>query len=144
MTEGKRKAIVFGIAGMALAWAFFNSPLMENNAGSGDAVTEPTAELQSVLAQNSISTTLQASADEWRGDPFPRKGSARQVEAAPRETQTFKLSAISKAGSSYMAVVNGSVLSDRSAIEGWRVIRIDDKSVVLTNGSSKKVLKLGR
>lgn len=144
MTEGKRKTIVFGLAGIALVWAIFNSPLMDRGGRSGDVLTESTVEQQPILPRNSISTTRQVVTEDWHGDPFPRKGSKRRVEAAPRETQSFRLSAISKAGSSYMAVVNGSVLSDGSLIEGWRVTGIDDKSVVLSNGSSRKVLKLGR
>jgi len=145
MSDRTRKAIVFGAAGIALVWVFFNSPFMDDDTQPmmNDTMTEVVDNQMGVTEVNQ-STHPSEVTGEWQGDPFPRQRAVRRTETVSKPAETFKLTAISKSGSSYMAIINGSVLSEGESIGSWHVDAINHNSVVLSSGSAKRVFKLGR
>ncbi len=79
----------------------------------------------------------------WNHDPFyvavkapPRKKVVR------RRTITFHLKAISFAGDNSIAMINSRILKVGDVINGYRLVSIQPKRVVLQKGTDKKILTL--
>ncbi len=80
---------------------------------------------------------------DWNQDPFyvavktkPRKRVVR------RRTVSFHLKAISFAGDNSIAMINSRIMKVGDVINGYRLVSIQPKRVVLQKGTEKKVLTL--
>ena len=144
MSDRTRKIVVFGIAGLALVWAVFNSPFMNDSAKLTDSSIIETIDNQMEMTGTVRPESEIEPSSDWQGDPFPRRRAVHKAGPVSKPAETLTLTAISKSGSSFMAIINGSVLSEGGTVGSWRVESIDHNSVVLSSGGAKRVLKVGR
>lgn len=80
---------------------------------------------------------------DWRSDPFYV---SVRVKNAPkpkrRHVVRLRLKAISFAGENSVAMINNRIVSVGDVIQGYKVVQIKQKQVVLRKGTQTKILSL--
>jgi len=147
MNESLRKKLVFGLLAVAIVWGIWNNPFKGDDVTDlGGSSVDPGTMLGDTLTdviESGPSDVDYAVAEEWGSDPFPRSRT-KAIERSTEPVVRLKLSAISASGGSYMAIINGSVVSENSTIEGWKVASISSSEVTLNKSGRSKKLKVGR
>ncbi len=148
MSESLRKKLVFGLLAVTVIWGIWNNPFQSDVATDPDIqpVDSSSAPIDTLAGRTEGPTEyVEYSAPEsWAGDPFPRSRAREDVSFADAPEAALNLTAISASGGTYMAIINGSVVSVNSSIEGWNVTSISQKEVVLQKAGRKRTLKVGR
>ena len=80
----------------------------------------------------------------WGDDPFfiKEKKKPKRYKRTVRKEVNFKLRAISFRPEGSVALINSRIVKAGDIIEGYKVIKISENTVVLWNGRNRKVLKL--
>jgi hypothetical protein len=142
MIEKRRKQIIYSIFAIAVTWAIFNFPhhkkpfesQSSQNSENAPAVVAAIPELSTRPA-----LTLP---DQWGRDPFVRGG--ERATSMPNEvTPSFRVAAVSIGGGKAMAVIDGKMIGQGDAIQGWRVRAISNAGVVLESNGRKITLTIG-
>ncbi|MBU1318417.1 MAG: hypothetical protein KKG33_06650 [candidate division Zixibacteria bacterium] len=150
MTEKRRKYIVYGILVVAVIWGIWNNPFTaekKNKPGMSEQAPPPSgpADMVATIAPADIGSVGLTDTQDWKDDPFVRRKAPQrqgaQVSEAPVQ---FKLSAISSSGGGTMAIIDGQIVKQGGAIDGWTVASIDGNSVLLKKGSENVKLNLRR
>jgi len=142
MTEKRRKQIVYSIFAIAVIWAIFNFPHKRKSIESESPQTSGSALVVATATPELSTRPKLALSDEWGRDPFAR-GSERATSMPSEAIPSFRVAAVSVAGGKAMAVINGKMIGQGDAIEGWRVTAISNAGVVLESNGRKITLKIG-
>jgi len=68
--------------------------------------------------------------------------SGRNHRPSPKDVSSFKLKGIIVGGKNPIAIINGKLLREGEKIDGYKLIRIDEKEVLLKSGHKTIKLKL--
>jgi hypothetical protein len=142
MTEKRRKQIIYSVFAVAVIWVIFNFPHKRKPIESESPQTSESAlDVAAVTPELSTRSRL-ALSDEWGRDPFARGGES--AKSMPSEViPSFRVTAVSIGEGKAMAVINGKMIGQGDAIQGWRVTAISNAGVVLESNGRKITLKIG-
>ena len=132
MTDKKRKRIVYAIFVIAVIWGLFNFPFgrkSEQYVYSEDNAYETGNEIGLVLAGTSDDPSRLDLSSGWGEDPFAQK--TANVRAVPVISQAFNLSAVSKSGDNFWALIDGKAMTIGDEINGWTLTGISPSSARL-------------
>jgi hypothetical protein len=143
MTERRRKQIVYSVFAIAVTWAIFNLPHQKNKPFESQSpqVSESTPVIATATPESSM-RSRPALPEQWGRDPFAR-GSGRATSAPSQAAPSFRVAAVSVGGGKAMAVINGKMMGQGDAIQGWRVTTISKAGVVLESNGRKITLIIG-
>ena len=148
MTERRRKVIVFAVLVVAVIWGIYNNPFSSGKEPDASlSVDQPSVNATEMPAQGNevVRSSRYGDLKDWKADPFRRDAAPTSTPNVRVETGPyFNLSAISKSDRQSMAIINGRVIGEDGEIDGWAVMEIGAKSVVLSKGSDEIELKLRR
>jgi len=145
----KSQKILFIVLAIVLAYAIFDFIThKETYIGFYSGETGSSAEIDSSMQKANLDSTVDVLkmklTSHWGEDPFfvePRpvvKKSSRKKKREP----IFILKAISFRPEGSVALINDRIIKEGDVIQGYKVIKISEKSVILWNGKKRKVLKL--
>jgi hypothetical protein len=143
MTEKKRKKIVYGLFIIAVIWGIFNFPFgrsQNENVSSEDKPYPEEGEIQKALASSNAPMISLDLSDEWGDDPFAQKTARPQPSA--KESINLSLSAISKSGDDFWALINGKALTKGDNINGWKLIEINKTNARLSKDGKTIILNI--
>ncbi len=148
----KSQKILFAVLGVVLAYAIFDfvsnkdtylsfySGKQVVSQGQG-TTTEQNAE--EMNREDPLQTSLFS---QWGNDPFLRERKVKVRKKVRRKKKkvrpTFKLKAISYRTDEAVALINDRVVKAGDIIEGYQVLKVGKKTVVLWDGKERLVLKL--
>jgi hypothetical protein len=142
MTEKRRKQIVYSIFVIAVIWAVFYFPQRRQSPEpESPQVSASVPVVATAAPELSTRATLTVS-DQWGRDPFAR-GGERAKSISSGMTPSFRVTAVSVGEGKAMAVINGKMIGQGDAIEGWRVTAISNAGVVLESNGRKITLTIG-
>ena len=81
----------------------------------------------------------------WGDDPFLIKKKAKKITKSSRKMvkePTFVLKGISFKPRGSVALINDRIVKEGDVIEGYKVIKIEEKRVILWDGKKRKILRL--
>ncbi len=147
----KSQKILFAVLGVVLAYAIFdfvsNRDTYINfytgkNAQNNNATSVATKS-ENRLTEDPLKISLTST---WGDDPFLIKVKKKIVKKSSRKRikePTFVLKGISyRPDEGSVALINDRILKLGDVIEGYKVIKIEEKKVVLWNGKKRKILRL--
>jgi hypothetical protein len=149
MQIDKRQKRMLYVLGVVLCYAAFE--LITNSEqyfgyymdGGNKSKTQQTVIQASVAAPESKKIGINQYDKEWSEDPFFIKEEKKAVKKRKsRPAVKLNLTAISFGGGQPVAMINDEILSPGDKIAGYTVKSIEPKSVILTKGNDRRVLKL--
>ncbi len=142
MTERRRKQIIYSIFVIAVTWAIFNFPHHRKPIESQSPQASENAPVVAVATPELSTRPALTLPDQWGRDPFVRGG--ERATSMPSEViPSFRVAAVSVGGGKAMAVINGKMIGQGDAIQGWRVRAISNAGVVLESNGRKITLTIG-
>ncbi len=144
----KSQKILFIILGIVLVYAIFDFVSHKDTyinfySGNEQESTMPVQNTQTAAQKQA--DQLQASLfSQWGSDPFVRKVvvKSRKKYKRKRVRPHFKLKAISYRADGSVALINDRIVKKGDVIQGYKVVKIETKKVILWNGKHRIVLKL--
>ncbi|MBD3218354.1 MAG: hypothetical protein GF310_08760 [candidate division Zixibacteria bacterium] len=143
MTEKKRKKIVYGIFVIAVIWGIFNFPFgrrQNDNVSPEDRPYPEEGEIQKALVSGQGSISNPDFTADWGDDPFAQKTAKPQPSS--KGSTNLSLSAISKSGDDFWALINGKALTKGDQINGWKLIEIAKTSARLSKDGKTIILNI--
>jgi hypothetical protein len=142
MTEKRRKQIIYSIFAIAVTWAIFNFPHRRKPIESESPQISESAPVVAAATLELSTRPKLTLPDQWGRDPFARGG--ERATTVPSEViPSFRVAAVSVGGGKAMAVINGKMISQGDALQGWRVAAISNAGVVLESNGRKITLTIG-
>ncbi len=147
MNDSLRKNIIFVIFIAAIAWAFYNFLLTED-----EKLTSTTSPIESKqirhteqILQTNIIDIEEESKLEWGRDPFryQRKTKTASTNIKP-ENKLWKLSGIIHNNLSPVAIINKKTVEIGDNIDGAKVLQIEKKVVIIDYNGSKITLRVSK
>ena len=145
----KSQQILFIVLGIVLAYAIFDFITNKDTyigfyTGEVNATAEADSTAQNAAADSTIDVLQMNLTTHWGKDPFfvePKKV-VKKYSRKKKKEPIFRLKAISFRPEGSVALINDRIVKSGDVIEGYKVIDISEKKVVLWNGKKRKVLKL--
>ncbi len=144
----KSQKILFIILGIVLAYAIFDfishKDTYVNFYSGREQESSAPAKNPETVAQKQADQLQASLFSKWGSDPFLHE---IKIEAKKKRRKKiyrphFKLKAISYRTDGSVALINDRIVKNGDVINGFRVVKIDEKRVVLWNGKRRIVLKL--
>lgn len=144
----KSQKILLIVLGIVLTYAVFDFVSHKDtyvNFYSGKA-QETNAPVQNAkaVAQKQANQLQVGLFSKWGSDPFLHEATikAKKKHRKRRIRPHFKLKAISYRIDGSVALINDRIVKAGDVISGYKVIKIEEKKVILWNGKHRIVLKL--
>ncbi len=143
----KTQKILFIILGIVSVYAIFDFMSHKDTyVGfySGQEEETPVVQSSSDSAQAQVDQLQTSLFLQWGKDPFLRKEQikTRKKVKKRRSRPHFKLKAISYRKDGSVALINDRIVKSGDIIKGYKVIKIDARKVILSNGKHRIVLTL--
>ena len=144
----KSQKILFIVLAIVLAYAIFDFVSHKDTyinfySGNEQESTTPVQNMQTAAQKQA--DQLQANLfSQWGSDPFVRKVvvKSRKKHKKRRVRPHFKLKAISYRTDGSVALINDRIVKSGDVISGYKVVKIEQKKVVLWDGKHRIVLNL--
>ncbi len=144
----KSQKILFIILGVVLAYAVFDFVSHKDTYLNYYSGKNEDAEYQvQTVPSNTKAQRDPLQADlfsKWGSDPFVRYEAVKVRKKRKRKKirPHFQLKAVSYRANGSVALINDRIVKVGDVLSGYRVVKIEEKKVVLWNGKHRIVLKL--
>ncbi|WP_456440859.1 hypothetical protein [Caldithrix abyssi] len=146
----KSQKILFIILGIVLIYAVFDFIKNKETYLSFYAGQETESPVEQQAAQEETDQLLNDPlkidlTSRWGDDPFLIKKQVKKVTKRSRKMvkePTFILKGISFRPQGSVALINDRIVKEGDVIEGYKVIKIEEKKVILWDGKKRRILRL--
>ena len=149
ITKSQKRLLI--VLGLVLAIAIFdfinNRDTYTSFYASSQKQKKKTAETKTTQKTFSKPVSRQTYVSDWGRDPFYKKVTVKnkkRVHKRKTPEQILFLQAISYDGVNSVALINNNVCKTGDIVAGYRIIRITEQSVTVSDGKTKTTLTLGR